>query len=57
MTKGLSKQQKAILSLSVTETGPKDYYQLLHRDILIKLFGWMPARTPSYSGGGALMLG
>ena len=49
MTKGLSRQQRAILGLA--ETGPGDYRQLTTREIMVKLFGWVPARTPDYSGG------
>lgn len=47
--KGLSKLQRAILSLA--GTGPGDHRQLTTREIMIKLFDWMPARTPDYSGG------
>lgn len=47
--KGLSKLQRAILCLA--GTGPGDYRQLTTREIMIKLFDWMPARTPDYSGG------
>ncbi|ACN14844.1 hypothetical protein HRM2_17380 [Desulforapulum autotrophicum HRM2] len=48
-TKGLSKLQRAILGLA--GNGPRDYFQLTTREIMIKLFDWMPARTPDYSGG------
>lgn len=49
MTKGLSKLQRSILDLA--GTGPGDYRQLTTREIMVKLFGWTPARTPDYSGG------
>lgn len=49
MTKGLSKLQRAILGLA--GNGPGDYRQLTTREIMVKLFGWVPARTPDYSGG------
>lgn len=49
MTKGLSKLQRAILDLAAA--GPGNHYQLLTREIMIELFGWIPARIPDYDGG------
>jgi len=49
MTKGLSKQQRDLLRLASEKID--DYHQLTTREIMIKLFGWIPARTPDYSGG------
>ena len=49
MTKGLSKLQRGILGLA--GAGPGDCHQLTTREIMIKLFGWIPARTPDRPGG------
>jgi hypothetical protein len=45
----LSKLQRLILEL--TGAGPGDYHQLTTREIMIKLYGWTPARTPNRAGG------
>ncbi|MBI9047245.1 MAG: hypothetical protein JEZ06_22350 [Anaerolineaceae bacterium] len=54
--KGISKQQRDLLHLA--GDGPDDYHQLTTREIMImvRLFGWTPARTPDRPGGYPLML-
>jgi hypothetical protein len=49
MAKGLSKLQRDLLGLA--GAGPGDYHQLTTREIMVKLYGWTPARTPDRPGG------
>ena len=49
MVKGLSKLQRDLLHLAGARPG--HYHQLTTREIMIKLYGWTPARTPDYPGG------
>jgi len=55
MEKGLSRLQRAILGLA--GAGPGDYHQLTTREIMIRLYGWTPARIPDYSGGTSFSIG
>ncbi|MCP4116587.1 MAG: hypothetical protein GY737_14500 [Desulfobacteraceae bacterium] len=55
MTKGLSKLQRHILGLA--GAGPGSCRQITTREIMVKLYGWTPARTPTYSGGTSFSIG
>jgi hypothetical protein len=55
MPEGLSKLQRRILDLA--GAGPGNYHQLTTREIMVKLFGWPPVRTPDYPGGNSFDVG